>query len=276
MAKSFTTFAKKLDISNKGLEKIHQTPNDMLQQSGVLTLPDRFNDTFARKGWVATGSMSVDTMRTALELYEAGKNQEAEDEIIAWFQEDRINLFAIVRAKRFNKADNRWHQLREALELTFEERYWSAVPLIVIACDGFASDVLGTNPFEKDADLTAFDSITGHPHSLPFLIKELTLPLRHGILHGQSLGYANRTEAEPPRVSRRLHYLRRWEALWEEQADMHPRFGNVRYEWWPSTRGSTPHSGRQWRRSLRRSVVPQKHRVSGSGKQSVIWANVGA
>ena len=81
---------------------------------------------------------------------------------------------------------------------------------------------------------------------------------------------------EPPRVSRRLHYLRRWESLWEEQADMHPRFGNVRYEWWPSTRGSTPHSGRQWRRSLRRSVVPQKHCVSGSGKQSVIWANVGA
>ncbi len=50
----------------------------------------------------------------------------------------------------------------------------------------------------------------------------------------------------------------------------------MRYEWWPSTRGSTPHSGRQWRRSLRRSVVPQKHCVSGSGKQSVIWANVGA
>ena len=83
-------------------------------------------------------------------------------------------------------------------------------------------------------------------------------------------------QTEPPRVSRRLHYLRRWESLWEEQADMHPRFGNVRYEWWPSTRGSTPHSGRQWRRSLRRSVVPQKHCVSGSGKQSVIWANVGA
>ena len=113
-------------------------------------------------------------MQTALELYEAGKNQQAEHEIIAWFQEDTINRFAIERAKRFNKAKNRWHQLREALKLTFEERYWSAVPLILIACDGFASDVLGTSPFKKDADLTAFDSITGHPDSLPFLIKELT------------------------------------------------------------------------------------------------------
>ena len=89
--------------------------------------------------------------------------------------------------------------------MTFEERYWSAVPLILIACDGFASDVLGTSPFEKDADLTAFDSIVGHPTSLQGFIgkitkgvrkssdNDLSLPLRHGILHGQSLGYANRS-----------------------------------------------------------------------------------
>ena len=204
MAKSVAGFSKKLGVSNENLDKIYQTADDMLQQADILTLPDRFNNAFARKGWVATGSMSAGTMQTALEFYEAGKNQQAEHEIIAWFQEDTINLFAIVRAKRFNKARNRWHQLREALKLTFEERYWSAVPLILIACDGFASDVLGTSPFEKDADLTVFDSITGHPDSLPFLIKELTkgvrkssdeeltLPLRHGILHGQSLGYANR------------------------------------------------------------------------------------
>ena len=204
VVKSFTGLAKKLGIASENLDRIHKSADEVLLSSDVLTLPDRFNDAFARKGWIATGSMSADTMRTALELYEAGKNQQAENEIIAWFQEDRINLFAIVRAKRFNKASKRWDQLREALKLTFEKRYWSAVPLILIACDGFASDVLGTSPFEKNADLMAFDSITGHPNSLPFLIKELTkgvrkssdedltLPLRHGILHGQSLGYANR------------------------------------------------------------------------------------
>lgn len=204
VTKLFTSFATKIGIKHESLDRIHQAASDVLQQSDILTLPDRFNDAFAREGWIATGSMSTDTMRTALELYEAGKNQQAEDEIIAWFKEDTINLFAIVRAKRFNKAKNRWHQLREALKLTFEERYWSAVPLILIACDGFASDVLGASPFKKDADLTAFDSIPGHPNSLPFLIKALTkgvrkssdeellLPLRHGILHGQSTGYANR------------------------------------------------------------------------------------
>ena len=204
IVKTLTGFSKKLGITNDNLERIHQASDSVLQQSAILTLPDRFNNAFARQGWITTGSMSTDTMQKAVELYESGKNQQAEDEILAWFQEDTINLLAIMRAKRFNKAENRWHQLREALQLTFEERYWSAVPLILIACDGFASDVLGTSPFEKDADLTVFDSITGHPNSLPSLIKQLTkgvrkssdkqltLPLRHGILHGQSLGYANR------------------------------------------------------------------------------------
>lgn len=203
-AKWLTGFLKKLGITSENLDRIYQASDSALQQSDILTLPDRFNNAFAQRGWVATESMSADTMRKAVELHESGENQQAEDEIIAWFQEDTINLFAIMRAKRFNKAGNRWDQLREALQLTFEERYWSAVPLILIACDGFASDVLGTSPFEKDADLTVFDSITGHPNSLPLLIKQLTkgvrkssdkqltLPLRHGILHGQSLGYANR------------------------------------------------------------------------------------
>ena len=80
----------------------------------------------------------------------------------------------------------------------------AAVPLILIACDGFVSGVLGTSPFEKDADLSVFDSIVGHPTSLPALIgmlrkgvrktsdERLDVPLRHGILHGRSLGYANR------------------------------------------------------------------------------------
>ena len=203
-AKSITAILQKLGLSNEGLNKIYQAADDALKQSDILNLPDRFNAAFSDEGWIATGSLSADTMRTAVELFEASRKQEAEEVILAWFQEDTIDTFAIQRAKRFNKATNRWHQLGEALKLTLEERYWSAVPLILIACDGFASDVMGTSPFEQDADLTVFDSVVGHPNSLPFLIgkltkgvrkssdDELTLPLRHGILHGRSLGYANR------------------------------------------------------------------------------------
>ena len=189
----------------RALRRIHHAADAALSEADIVDLPDRFNDAFSSDGWIATGSMSAHTMRQALRHYESGESQAAEDVILSWFDRDRIALCAITRAKPFNKARNRWDQLQEALNLTFEERYWSAVPLILIACDGFASDVLGSSPFEKEADLTAFDSIVGHPHSLQRLIGmitkgvrkssdyELSLPLRHGILHGQSLGYANRT-----------------------------------------------------------------------------------
>ena len=205
LARSVTGFLKKLSITNVRIDSIHHVAGTALSEADVLDLPDRFNDTFSSNGWIATGSMSADTMRQALRFYESGEWQAAEDLILSWFDRDTIALFAIQRTKPFNKARNRWDQLQEALSLTFEERYWSAVPLILIACDGFASDVLGRSPFKRDADLTAFDSIVGHPHSLQKLIgmitkgvkkssdNELSLPLRHGILHGQSLGYANRT-----------------------------------------------------------------------------------
>ena len=195
---------KRLGISGKRLDRIHQGAENVLKQAEIPTLPDRFNAAFVQKGWIA--AISVDTMQRALDLHEAGEHQHAEDEILAWFQEDTINRRAIVRSKSFNKARSRWDQLREALKLTFEEGYWAAVPLILIACDGFASDVLGVGDslFKEGVDITVFDSIPGHPSSLPLLIKvltkgvrkssdeELTLPLRHGILHGRSLGYANR------------------------------------------------------------------------------------
>lgn len=199
-----TRIAQRLGFKSESLERIRTTVDDALAGEDVLTLPDRFNDAFAPKGWIATNAMAADTMNEAVELAAGGHEEAAEEKILEWFTEDNIRLFAITRAQRFHKARGRYDQLEEALSLYLEERYISAVPLILIACDGLASDVSGTSPFEKNADLSAFDSITGHETSLPALIdlvrkgvrkssdEELCLPLRHGILHGRSLGYANK------------------------------------------------------------------------------------
>lgn len=186
-------------------KRIVESADELLAHADILDLPDRFNAAFGERGWVATSSLSVEVMRTALESQEGGDIDAAEAIILDWvLMPDTINLFAITRSKSFNVAQDRWHQLREALALTQEERYWSAIPLILLASDGFASDVLGTSPFEKNADLSLFDSMVAHPTALPALITRLTkgvrkssdaplsLPLRHGILHGRSLGYANR------------------------------------------------------------------------------------
>ncbi|GLQ27430.1 hypothetical protein [Sulfitobacter pacificus] len=203
-AKGITGFLQKIGLDTEAVGGVNDAAEAALTQSDILDLPDRFNSAFGRLGWVATNSMSVDVMREAIAQFEAGDVQGAEQTVMDWFSADNIRLFGINRSKSFNKATNRWHQLNEAWQLTEEERYYSAVPLILIICDGFASDVLGSSPFEKDADLTLFDSIVGHETALPSLIGQTTkgvrkssddevdYPLRHGILHGRTLGYANR------------------------------------------------------------------------------------
>ncbi|RWP65067.1 hypothetical protein [Mesorhizobium sp.] len=187
-------------------KQVVDSADQLLAQSAILDLPDRFNAVFAERSWFATSSMSVDAMRVALEKHREGDTDSGEEVLINWVLDpETINLFAITRSKSFGDVHGRWHQLREALALTEEGRYWSAVPLVLIACDGFASDVLGTSPFEKNADLSLFDSMVAHSSSLPAAIERITkgvrkssddalsVPLRHGILHGRSLGYANRT-----------------------------------------------------------------------------------
>lgn len=203
--RGIANFALKTGLGGEKARKIVDGAEHLLLQSDILHLPDRFNDVFAERGWIATSSMSVDTMRVALDRYEEGDTEAGEQAILDWVLDpETINLFAISRSKSFSDMHGRWHQLREALALTEDNRFWSAVPLVLIACDGFASDVLGSSPFEKNADLSLFDSMVAHPSSLPAAIARITkgvrkssddtlfLPLRHGILHGRSLGYANR------------------------------------------------------------------------------------
>jgi hypothetical protein len=184
--------------------KIESLARQVKEQSIILTLPDEFNEQFASQGWVATASLSPDTMRAALAHAQRGDTDAAEAEILSWFTEENIRIFAITRATRFNKIWNRYHQTVEALKLYSEERYIAAVPLILIICDGFASDLLNKSPFAEGADLSCLDSITGHSTSLPTLIElitksvrkssddKLSLPLRHGILHGRSANYGSK------------------------------------------------------------------------------------
>lgn len=205
MVRGIANFAHRTGLGGKKAQQIADSADQLISQSDILSLPDRFNTAFAERGWIATSSMSVDAMRVALDKHEGGNTDAGEEVILDWVLDPvTINVFAISRSKSFSDLLGRWHQLREALALTEENRYWSAVPLVLIACDGFASDVLGVSPFEKNADLSLFDSMVAHPSSLPAAIARITkgvrkssddalsLPLRHGILHGRSLGYANR------------------------------------------------------------------------------------
>lgn len=191
-------------FGNKKAVHIKAIADDLLEQAKIIDIPDRFNKAFADQGWIATGSFSMDVMKQALDYQGNDQAKDARQAIIEWFNEDNISLFCIQRSHQHHHADLRDGQLQEALKLYLEERYLAAVPLILIACDGMASDVAGYSPFKSGADLSCFDSIVGHESALPNLIGRLTtgvrrstndplvFPNRNGILHGRSLGYAHK------------------------------------------------------------------------------------
>ena len=153
------------------------------------------------KGWIAT---RINVYGYHAEgrgaLTNQVKSQQAEDEILVWFQEDTINLLAVMRTKRFNKAGNRWHQLREALQLTLR-----GAILVRGAADSGSHATASPRTFwvparsRRDADLTVFDSITGHPNSLPSLIKQLTKGVRKS--SDKQLTFAATTWHSPRSVS---------------------------------------------------------------------------
>jgi len=86
-------------------------------------------------------------------------------------------------------------------------RYHACVPVVLTIIDGIVNDIEQKGFFAQGVDLTAWDSIAAHSSGLQKLSKLLnsarkktntetiTVPYRHGILHGRDLGYANKVVA---------------------------------------------------------------------------------
>ena len=65
-AKLITGFLRKLPITSDNIETIHRAAEAALNKADIVDLPDRFNHAFSPDGWIATASMSADTMRASL------------------------------------------------------------------------------------------------------------------------------------------------------------------------------------------------------------------
>jgi len=110
---------------------------------------------------------------------------------------------------------------RLALEDYLQDRYHACVPVLLLIIDGFVNDVSRSKGFfAESTDLTAWDSIAAHDRGLQTLAElwrrarkkttteSITVPYRHGILHGRDLGYDNRLVAA--KLWAALFALREW------------------------------------------------------------------
>ncbi len=174
--------------------------------------PDRIAPLLAPLGWVFHGLAHVEAYGAAATLVEQGKVEEAEELLIAIYNEDDhafirfyhrvISLYEGDEARR-EIGLARLRLLDEAYELHKEERYAAAIPLVLAQIDGIFIDMTA-KPAKyfydaKNPNLVDDVTLAGHPQGLKALSKLMgeSAPTttisdkltRQGILHGRVLAY---------------------------------------------------------------------------------------
>lgn len=183
-----------------------QMPELEEQFERLRNLPDQFNRAFLNSGWIATDDMSVNAMEEAIRLHDEEDLEAAETYLEDYYNQDLDfhlrGLWLLPRVR----------QRQPLLELAFQDhkagRYHASVPVVLAQVDGIVFDLFDKSFYErgakKVAHLQANETIVGDPTGLPALAQLLSknrsktkevpisLPYRHGILHGRDLGYATR------------------------------------------------------------------------------------
>lgn len=204
-AEALHKFLSFFGIKTGKVDKAFERLPDIKNQLDVLSKsPDKFNDHYAKRGWIAHESMNSDLMLSCIELAEKGLIDAAEIELVNYYTSEKMQwlLYQLNGIEAFSV---RLEFFRLAYDDTLAERYHAVVPLLLMMTDGAVNDIdMGKGFFAEKTNLTAWDSIAAHSTGLTALkevftdgrhktsTEEITLPYRHGILHGRDLGYANK------------------------------------------------------------------------------------
>lgn len=198
----------------------------------LSTLPDRFNDLFAPRGWIIYDLLNIEVAKSAVTKAEAGDFDSAESDLVAYYDADTVRWqLQMMHAIKAFRA--RVPLAQKALIDYNEERYHACVPVILALMDGLVSELHEKRRgfSAEDVDLKVWDSFAGHDTGLTALAKifqtgrrttqteQISIPYRHGILHGMDLGYDNKIVAAKTWAA--LFAIREW-ALKVEKGETKP------------------------------------------------------
>lgn len=168
----------------------------------LSTIPDRFNDMFAERGWIMHADMSLDAAKEALSVAEEAGVDEAENVLVASYAPDEVE-WMLRRMHSVAAFRPRMRLAELALRDYADGRYHASIPVVLAQLDGMVSQVHAERRgfFAEDGDMTAWDSIAAHEtglNTLALLFKQgrrtlnispISIPYRHGILHGWDVVY---------------------------------------------------------------------------------------
>jgi len=189
-------------------DALSQVPELERMAEDLATIPDRFNDIFAERGWIIYDMMNVEIAKAAIAKAEGGDIDGAEADLVDYYNAETVkwNLQTMYGVRAFHP---RMPLAQKALTDYCEGRYHACVPVVLALLDGMVSELHEKRRgfFAEEVDLQAWDSIAAHSKGLNVLVsifqkgrkmtrvEPIFLPYRHGIIHGMDLGYDNKVVA---------------------------------------------------------------------------------
>jgi hypothetical protein len=181
------------------------------QVDELIAIPDKFNSMFSDRGWILFDSMELEVAKQAIQIAERDGIDRADAFLVEHFSPDwvRARLGWLSHLKGFRE---RFELAEAALEDYRTGRFYSSVLVTLSLIDGWVSelniiDFQRHGFFSEKTRLVAWDSISAHPKGLVKLqevfgrsrmmtrTEAISIPYRHGIMHGMDLGYNNRRVA---------------------------------------------------------------------------------
>lgn len=173
---------------------------------GLLEVADDFNQLFASRGWVACGAINLDAARAAIATAKAGRWEDA-DRLLADAYSPQLVRIYVRQLGQLRCFAKRERLALLAVEDYEAERYHACIPVALALLDGMGQELTGANFFRNTLRIKAKESFLEIGPGIAELLKGLSLtrksttvdpismPYRHGIVHGTDLGYDNRIVA---------------------------------------------------------------------------------
>jgi hypothetical protein len=172
----------------------------------ILMLAEKFNPTFAARGWIACGALNTEAAHAALDAAAAGYWDKA-DEILA-------ESYSPVALRPVLQQMGNLRCFKNRLELSLlavadyeAGRFHACVPVTLALLDGMGQELTGANFFRNSRKIKPKESFLEIGPGVAQLLRVMSetrnrtttqpiqVPFRHGILHGTDLGYHNKIVA---------------------------------------------------------------------------------
>ncbi|MBC8552600.1 MAG: hypothetical protein H8D23_23470 [Candidatus Brocadiales bacterium] len=187
---------KRIDEAKKQFDQLSKE----IEKHSSYTI--KFNRIFSEDGWIVHDSIDYNLIRSTVDTFEKEGKGEARKLLLEHFKPENIEKF-LFRFRFCDEFKDRYKFIEYAFEDYKQKRYYAVIPLLLMVIDGAVNDNLQKGFHAQNIDLTVWDSITsidGGIDSIKQIFQKsrtktitepITLPYRHGILHGRDLGYDN-------------------------------------------------------------------------------------